>query len=224
MSGDNGNNGIWKDAWEREPQKFFGKLSVDPYYVALIKGQGKVVYDPVTHASLRKHTLINFTVTPLDPTAKLIGRECLNWTAEYTQAIRPSIEVLRDQIAAIRGQATAAVNPLQAANGLFVAGEFVPRPDNKPGETWTTLRFTAVFADEAACQAAATASAPPPAPAVPDSAARQSLAMFLPALWEQAGRNAQTLAGLLATHAVLFCFTMSDPEVVAVMQTTPAEV
>jgi hypothetical protein len=78
----------------------------------------------------------------------------LNWTPEFTQAIRPSLEKLADKIKAVKGLTAKEINPLREINGLWIAGEFVPRPGNKPGETWTTIKFTDVFKDDTECFAA----------------------------------------------------------------------
>jgi len=110
---------------------------------------------------------------------------------------------------------------------LWVAGEFVPRPDNKPGQTWTTIKFLDVFATEVECAAHAQAAGDKPAVSIEDADAtpapqaadpqRAALAAFLPALWAQAGKDRVAFEALLKANPVLAGFTMDSPEVKAVM-------
>ena len=143
------------DAMTDEPSRFYGQLDVFAFTCVLIKGEGKVAYDPAQHNGLRTSTAIEFTVTPCDATKKMIQRDMLNWTSDFKGIARPSIEALAEQIAGIKGLTVGQFNPLREIDAMWVGGEFVPRPDNKEGETWTTLKFDAVYADAAACAEAA---------------------------------------------------------------------
>jgi hypothetical protein len=210
----------YDDAMKDEPRKFFGLCTTSARKVVLVKGQGKVEYDPAIHNGQRTSLAVNVTVTPCDPTAKLIMRDVLNWTPEFTQAIRPSLEKLADKIKAVKGLTVKEINPLREINGLWVAGEFVPRPGNKAGETWTTLKMTDVFKCEADCMAAYevyaksnggsdTASTPqdateqPAAPKVDPN--KDALVAAFPVLWTAAGGDANkfttSIAGLFAPDA-----------------------
>ena len=166
--------------------------------------------------------MLEFIVTPLDPTKKLIAPRAIpQFSREFVGVIRPSIETLAVKVAAIKGADVKAINPLREINGLWIAGEFVPRPDNKPGETWTTLKFTDVWATREECEAHANSEQgepePEQAPLHTGDAQRAALAAFLPTLWTQAGKDKAKFAELLKGNAMLDGFAMDSPEVLAVM-------
>jgi len=188
-------------AMQDEPQLFAGRCSVSAWTCVLIKGQGKVPYDPQQHQGMKTSTAIEITIEPLDPTRPLIQRDMLNWTADFKSVVRPSVEALAPRIAEILSLPMEQVNALKALNGLWVSGEFVPRPDNKAGETWTTLKFAAVYANEDECRAAVEGPAQPAAPT--GDPQRAALAAFLPALWAQAGKDPDAFHKLIAGNPIL---------------------
>ena len=225
-------NGNQEDEFDRAMKDsaagFWGKASVDAWECALVKGVGKEPWDPDKHAGQNSHVCISFTIEPLDPARKLISRDMINWTTEFRVAVRPSIEELAEPLAKIVGKEVGSFNPLRELNGKWVHGEFVPRPDNKPDETWTTIRFTEVFRDRGECsQAALEAGAIQP---VQDGlgggndAQRASLAQFLPALWNEAQGAPNPMAemeGKIKANPLLAqFFNLSSPEV----QATRAEI
>ena len=187
---------LWEDAMSDEPGRFFGTLTVNVWKCVLEKGAGKVPYDPAQHQGRRTSVAIELTIAPVDPAWKLITRQTLNWVSEFKGVIRPSVEALAPRIAEITGQQVGQFNPLKTLNGMWVGGQFVPRPDNKPGETWTTLQFTDVYASHEECEAAANAWAEEQgwggdgaseAAGDGQDAQRRALQAFLPAMWSQAG-------------------------------------
>jgi hypothetical protein len=207
------------DAMTDEPSRFYGLLDVHAFTCVLIKGQGKVPYDAALHNGQRTSTAIEFTITPCDATKKLITREMLNWTRDFKGVVRPSIETLVEQIASVKGLTVGQFNPLREIGGMWVGGEFVPRPDNKPGETWTTLKFDAVYADEAACFEAAEVEPSGELPIDPPGQAgadpeRAAMAQFLPALWTQAAGDNDKFYELIASNPMLSKhFNADSPEV-----------
>ena len=210
------------DAMTDEPSLFHGQLDVAARTVVLVKGQGKVDYDPQVHNGKNTSTAIEFTISPIDATRKLITRETLNWVREFKGIIRPSIESLAEKIAKIKGLVVGEFNPLKEISELWVSGEFVPRPDNKPGETWTTIKFTDVYPDEPACRNAAGVDdgvVPGFEPAQPEpghnDAMRAAMAQFLPAIWAQSGNEYAKFLTLITEHAMLSQhFNSTSPEVV----------
>jgi len=215
----------YDDAMKDEPRRFFGQCTTEARKVVLVKGQGKVPYDPAVHNGQKVSTAACITVTPCDPTAKLIERDVVSWTPEFTQTIRPSLEKLVPQIKIVKNLTAKEINPLREINGLWVAGEFVPRPDNKPGQTWTTIKLTEVFKDEAACMAAWEASkngkdapqdvaasvaemtaAEQPAPKPNGDANKAALVAAFPVLWTAAGGDADkfrtSVASVFAPDAI----------------------
>jgi len=226
---------LYDDAMTDEPQHFFGQPSFNLWKCVLVKGQGKVPYDPVTHAGQRTSIAVELTLTPLDAKLKLVQRQMLNWTPDFKGVMRPSIEALAARIAEIKGLQVGQFNPLKEIEGMFTSGEFVPRPDNKPGETWTTLRFDAVYATQEECEAAYQAHlaelgvASSDTPGGTDDGNRARAALFLPALWAQAGgMDAMTddekaaatkkLVKLIDANPILAeHFTVDAPEVRAII-------
>jgi hypothetical protein len=213
------------EAMRPPTSSFHGQISTQAWRVAWPKGDFKArqVFDANMHKGDNWQTgvMVNIVVTPLDPTRKLITRETPTFAREYNGVIRPSIEALTEAVAKIKGIDVKATNPLREINELWVAGEFVPRPDNKTGETWTTIKFTHVFATKGECEAhaGATPQAENHAPAAEATGdpQRATLANFLPALWAQAGKDAGKFAELLKANPLLAAFTMDSPEVRVVM-------
>jgi len=205
------------DAMTDEPQRFAGQVRVDAWKCVLKKGQGKVPFDPVAHKGERTSVAIDVTVEPLDPTRKLIERSMLNWTSDFKQVMRPSVERLAEKIAAIKGLEVGEFNALREINELWVIGQFTERPDNKPGETWTTVEFLDVFGTMAECEAAYLDESEPES----DAAAAEDLsqwAAFLPPLWESAGHDKAKFETLLASNPMLAeRFSMTSAEVVNVV-------
>ena len=234
----------FEDAMTDEPSRFFGQVSIEAYQAVFAKDAGgkwqkPEQYIPELHGSeeeLAKDddkflgTQIDFSITPVDPTRKIISRTVgakNRKRPEFARVIRPSIEALSARIAEIKGLQPGQFNPLKELSGMWVAGEFVPRPSNKEGETWTTLKFVAVYADQAACEAAANEAYnregddEPAAEAAQDNgqdAAKAALVPFLAPLWEQAGHDAAKMTELLGVNPLLSsAFTMDSQEVKDVM-------
>lgn len=216
------------DSAMTEPPRFFhGQVRIEAFTVALKKGEKRQLYDSGIHKDWTQATAVSLHITPLDPTRKFIDRECVSFGAEFAKVIRPSIQALTDKIAAIRGKKPEEINPLRELNGLYIAGEFVPRPDNKAGDTWTTIKFVDVFANAEECGAHAKAQGEKPAVTIEDVDAtaepqaadpqRAALAQFLPTLWSQAGRDLEKFKALLAANPLLASFTVDSPEVKAVI-------
>lgn len=210
------------------PRAFHGQVTTEAYKVVLKKGEKPRPYDANADKGESTATMVAIHIAPLDPTKKFIDRNAVSFAAEFRQVIRPSIEALAPKIAAIRGVDVSTINPLREINQLWIAGRFVPRPDNKPGQTWTTIEFVDVFATSAECEAHAQATAngngnghePPAAPAPAQATAdpqRSALAAFIPALWAQAGKSRDAFAALLKSNPMLATFTLDSPEVKAVI-------
>ena len=236
---------VLDEAMTDEPRRFFGQVSLDASKVALVKGQGKVPYDPAVHGT-KYSILLDFTITPVDLTLKLVNRKMLNWVVEFRQVVRPSIDALSEKIKAVAHPPETKSTGwlLKAINGLWVGGEFVARPDNKLGETWTTIKFTDVYPDEAACKAAYEAyksksgedvdidpdkiEAGTPQPKVTPAQINQvAVDSFLTSFWTIAKSRAngddpkrrEVMSNLLTENAALIGnLTIDSPEVVKVME------
>jgi len=228
----------YDDAMTDEPSRFFGQVTIEAYQVVFINDgsgwQKPEQYVPELHGDEGEiakddgkflSTQIDFSITPVDPTRKIIARTMgakNRKRPEFQRVVRPSIEALSEQIAAVKGLQAGQFNPLREISGMWTEGEFVPRPSNKEGETWTTLKFTRVFASQQECADAANEAYNHEADEVPaesdEDAAKASLAPFLKALWEEAGHDAEVMAEKLATNDLLGpLFTMESEEVLALI-------
>jgi hypothetical protein len=89
-------NNPWESANDAQvpSQHYFGQLLLDMYFCALIKGQGKVQYDPVQHGSLKRFTAINLAVFVPNPNGQSfeIKRELIAESKEWAGVILPSIK------------------------------------------------------------------------------------------------------------------------------------
>jgi hypothetical protein len=232
---------IFDEAMTDRPTVGFGKVAVDAYRVVLIKGQGKVAYDPNNpeHRKLRVNRGIDFKITPLDATKPIISiRTMLDTSPEFQQKVKPSIIRLVPQIAAIKGvdPEDKNFNPFWELPGLFVRYEWVLKPDNPEGKTYRTIAFTDVYPDEARCREAATKELglkpetnldqelPFPDDTLNDPKVQQqpqdqkaTLAAFLPVFWQQAQQDQKAFAAILAKPPFNGVFTLEDPEVLKVI-------
>lgn len=195
---------------------FFGLNMFDMYYCALIKGQGKVPFDPQMHQPGQKRTAINISISPLTGSKATfpIERQLIAEFGDWPTVIMPSIRALG---------LTA-----REMNGKFVKVELVPTGTYvKNGETkqLTTPRYLEVYADEATCQAASDAlfnnhTEQPDEEAFPTKAPngngeREIALKFLPALVNQAGKDPQKVAELLAANNLVGrYFNLNSPEVI----------
>lgn len=218
------------DAMRDDPVFFAGQVMVDAYTCVSHKGHKREPYNPAVHQGLNTASVVSFNIAPLDPTRRMITREMIDWDRSYKGVVRPSIETLTDQIATIRGVPVGSFNPLREISNLFVTGEFVPKPDNKTGETWTTLQFIGVFAAERECKSAydeliGETSETEDAPVDDTSQAeRASLAAFLPSLWEQANHDVEKMSELLAVNPMLAKhFDATSPEVKELIDADPSQ-
>lgn len=197
----------------------FGQVDFDIWDAVLEKGYGKVPFDPAQHSEDRLVTAIQMSVVPLagSPLRNNIDREMIAESNEWAKIVMPSIR-------AIGGN-------LQTLKHAFVQVRLVPtgrRYTNKAGEEkeQTTFSFEALFADEAACRAAADAFftppprservAPAPAPAV--ASGNRALALkFVARLWQQAGQDVEVLQRLFAANPLTAQLRVEDEDVLALL-------
>lgn len=228
----------YDDAMTDEPDIFFGRVNVEAFQGFFEKGVGATPYDENAHGDRKHYLIIHFEFTPIDVTRKTFSVNTVKWAAEFNQVLRPSLEVVSEQLARIKGLTVGQFNPLRAVSGMYVKCARVPRPDNKENETWTTMSFIQVYLDEATCVAAWEADSgkelggSPVAdmPFMPDddtplqyamapADVRASMAGFLPKLWEQAGGDMMKMHKLLTDNPMIGAhFTVESSEVVEVMK------
>lgn len=229
-------------AFDPEPEFVYGQIHFDGYEGFVQKGhRGVIRYDKDAHGPDQwRRDVIDLVFTPIDPARKIFKEELfLTWARRnltWLKVVMPALQALCPELEKIKGLVRDQYSILKELNGMYFAAEYVPRPDNKEGDTWTTLKPLQVFADEAACVAAWEADtgrvlggSPVAAmPFMPDEETepstlndpqRASMAAFLPALWAQAGHDMIKMAGLLKANPMIGQhFTVESPEVVAVMK------
>lgn len=196
-------------------RNFFGQCWFDVYFCALVKGQGKVAFDPAIHK--QKFTAINLSIQPLaGSSAKFpIERQLIAESKEWASIILPSIKAL--------GKTP------KELHGSFVQVEIVPTGEKYTAKDGTvkeksTPKFVAVFPDEASCQRVNDAHFGNPAnntepTSAPNGNAEREVALkFLPALATQAGKDPLKLSELIASNGLVSkYFNINSPEVIAVL-------
>ena len=221
-------NRAWPIIGSRPPgMEWKGNTTIEDYVEELHGPMAEVKRDPDKFIA----TTVEFSLTPVDPTRKIMTRKMSAGKREFREVVRPSIEALGNHVAEVKNLVPGQFNLLQEFADLWVKGELVPSPDNKAGETWKTWKFLQVYANQAECKQAADEmyNNHNEADKVPDEqsaedATKAALVPFLYSLWEQAKRQTEktdgtiiaedVLAGLLATNPLLAkVFTMESYEV-----------
>ncbi len=200
-------------------KNFFGQSWFDVWFCALVKGVGKVPFDPAQHK--QKFTAIDLSIQPLAGSKATfpVERKMIAESKEWASVILPSIKAL--------GKTP------KEMHAAYVQVEIVPTGEkytDKNGETKekTTPRFVKVFATEAECLAASeemfgsngngTTHTEPAQPTTNGNAEREVALKFLPALATQAGKDPLKLAELIAANSLVGkYFTINSPEVIAVL-------
>lgn len=179
-----------------------------------------------------------FNIVPLNPTLRPWKREFSlsnNKKKEWRLVIRPAIESVAEQVAAIKGLVVGQFTATTELDGMFVSGERVLNPDNKNKEdNFKTMKFEKVYPDETACRAAWEAwmseqgreiPGAPVAVETIDPAVRASLVPFLAHFWEKSkGERLPLTAFLKHLQSETMApagFTLADPECVAFHAATP---
>lgn len=199
-----------------EPSRhFFGLNMFDVWFCALVKGQGKVPFDPQVHQPGQKRTAVNISIAPLPGSGANfpIERNLIAESKEWAGVILPSIKAL-------------GLTPKEL-NGKYVHVEIVPTGESytdKAGvvKSKTTPKYLEVYGDETSCLAASNAffgnyteQQEEAFPVGNGNAERDVALKFLPALINQAGKDPQRVAELLANNSLVAkYFNINSPEVV----------
>lgn len=92
------NNNPWESANDAQvpSQHYFGELTLNMWYCALIKGSGKVEYDPAQHSHLKRFTAIDLTFFVPNPNGQAFSfeRRLVAESKEWAGTILPSIKAL----------------------------------------------------------------------------------------------------------------------------------
>ena len=214
------------------PREYWGQIQVDAYMCVLVRGKGKIQYDPAIHPEQDARTAMTVAVLPLPeqhvPFA--IEREMIAESTEWIKIVWPSLRRF-------------GLNNPREAKGRWCRVRFVPT-----GRTYTTkdggereattLEFVELYADEAACRAAYRAAtghqgddeelviddveqAPLPDPAVTRAATALE---FVKALIKASGGKRDALAAQMAAVPMIAEFyTVDSPEVQALLADAPVQ-
>lgn len=130
------------------PREYYGEVDIDAWFCALIKGQGKVPYDPVAHKDLNRCTAVDLTVTPI---AEMnlqfaLQRSMIAESREWAGIVWPSAKELG--ITSVRDLKGKWVKVIQAPTGRKYRGN-----DGTEREA-TTVKFLAVYGSVDECLAA----------------------------------------------------------------------
>lgn len=125
----------------------WGKAALSAKSIALVKGLGKVDYDPQAHGDNR-HTGIYVQIETLPEMGieneNVSKRDTLSWAKDWKTITLPSIQAL-------------GVTDAREMNGKWVKIESVPTGEtyqkNNETKSKTAFKFTRIFKDEAECRA-----------------------------------------------------------------------
>lgn len=203
------------------PPEFWGKLEVDAWFCALIKGQGKVPYDATLHPADQRRTAIDMHIISL-PSINLnypVTRSLIAESNEWSKIVWPSLRDL-------------GINSLRdlkdAEYWCRATTEPTGRTYNSNGVTKqaTTFRFLELYKSESECDAAYLVSREPdwldsPAPAAPavngtnhaEQRERETALAFARILVKQSGSVVELASRLAEFPLVSKYFTVDSPEI-----------
>jgi hypothetical protein len=202
-----------------KPREYWGQIKVDAYLCVLVRGKGKVQYDPAIHPEEQARTAISVAVLPL-PEQNItypVERELIAESAEWIKIVWPSLRKFN------------LASPREAKD-RWCKCHFVPTGRTYTGKDGvekeaTTLEFLELYADEAACRAAYRAAtgqeedlviedieqAPIPAP---DTKRKEAALEFVKVLVKQfGGDHGQLATQMAAIPMIAEFFTVDSPEV-----------
>lgn len=201
---------------------YYAQVQCDAWYCVLVKGTGKVVFDPNQHPIEQRRTALSISLAtiPEQPVNFPLVREMIAESPEWTKVVWPSAKVL-------------GLSSARDLNGKWAKVELAPTGDtykNRQGDTKerTTFKFVAFYADEAACRAAYAAGSgqPAPAPSAPANGAdtskeRETALQFLKVLMPKWLNGTMDLdkvkAGIAANPVIARHFDANSPEVIEIM-------
>lgn len=210
--------------------RVYGQVQANVWHCALVKGQGKVPFDPAIHPIDQRYTAVEIAIVPVIPGRQPVERSMIAESKEFAQIVNPSVKAL--------GQGW----NLKLLSERFVEAQLAPSGRKYTGTSGeqvdaTTIKFTRVFQSEDECLAAAQSgrgytngngNGGAPAQGTPAAASATTASMeherkflaekLLPAVVKQAGGDVQKLEEMLAkSPALAKHFTISSPEVLALL-------
>lgn len=206
-----------------KPTEYFGKLEVDAWFCALIKGQGKVPFDPALHPADQRRTAIDLHVITLAAHGLNypMTRGVIAESAEWAKTVWPSLQAA----------GVASLKELKGADRwckVTTIGTGRIYQSNGATKEATTFKFLATYASEAECQAAYNASrgedwldeAPPAQPAngAPAVDRERETALAFAKILAKQSRSVVELGQRLAEYPLVSKhFTIDSPEIEALI-------
>lgn len=195
-------------------QHFFGQVFINAWYCALVKGQGKVPYDPALHT--RRATAIDLTIVPLSTSGATfnIERSLIAESREWAGVILPSLHAL--------GTTPQAINEKWVHAEMVPAGSYTDK--NGEAKSKTMPKILAVYQTEQEAEAAANAffgtqTYTEQQDAPTNNAELKVAEQFLPLLVNQAGGDVARLDAILkGNQLVSKYFDISHPEVLKLLK------
>jgi hypothetical protein len=209
---------------------YFGQVViVDAWACALIKGVGKVPFDPGIHEPRQRAIAVKLGIAceSKDGTGYSVDQDAVTSSTEWREFTLPSIAAIGKDLKTLNG---CYVQVSRKPTGVSYTNSSGEKKDR------TALVFHAVYPDKDAIQTAADVfytrplpskeeveeavqnirKTPTPAPAQPAIAAdRATLATFLDMLWQVAGQDKAKFVGLVQGQAHLAPFhDVTAPEMV----------
>lgn len=130
------------------PRSYYGQVQIQAWFCVLVKGTGKVVYDPGQHRAEDRKTAIDISLLPLaEQNVRFdVARSMIAESREWAGVVWPSLKAL-------------GITSAREANQRWVKMQQVPSGRtyrNAKGEEKeaTTFNFLALYANEDACRAA----------------------------------------------------------------------
>src|SRR5687768_5866954 len=72
----------------------FGLVQAEVWYCALVKGVGKVPFDPAQHTADQRATAVTISVIPVLPDQRPTERQLIAESSEWAKTVNPSIKAL----------------------------------------------------------------------------------------------------------------------------------
>lgn len=210
-------------AMEAEPIQrsvYFGQVLADAWHCVLVKGEGKVPFNPELHPADQRRTAVKIAidVRGRDGNVFTIEREMIAESHDWAKIVKPSLRQLGIDLRSINGK--------WARVRMVPTGRTYTDADGKERQA-TTFQFEAVYQTQAECEAAERAywsqnqSENPEngstAPANGNGATRQTALKFVPALWAAANRDLDRFAELLAKNSLTAQLHVDDPDVLEII-------
>ena len=211
-------NDPWEAAEKAELQtstgEFYGLAYVDVSFVKLVKGTGKIPFDPQTDNIADRRTNIDIQIEPIQPATFLPRRQLLDNSNAWVKITWQSLKDLG--MLSLRELNNKYVKYANVGTGRKYADK------NGEQKEETTFKFLAVYNTKAECEAAKNGGAPAQAqpqaaqPAQPDE--RKIALTFVGALAKQTGNDKAKLAAAIAGNPLTSkFFTIDSPEVTGIL-------